>query len=281
VGGKAMNEEFLSKFRQEPRPEFNQSLYAKLTQDEKTGSFLSRHFTAKRMVLALVALSLVFALTLVVSPTVRAAVTDIIKTIIVKGVTVWVYDDVPAVKGESETYSEIWTPVGPDDISTNYPVFAKLPTWVPSGYLLQERAALFGSMAPDVRDSALFEWKNKHGDTLQLRVSKGSCPNGPLWESGAPRSDCGHMMYIEVGPKDQPEVIKINNQPALLFPHLQMLMELSDPIRKWNPYRVKYDNRDPEAFFLIWEFDGMRFEIAAKSRTISKEDLIHLAESIP
>ena len=88
-------------------------------------------------------------------------------------------------------------------------------------------------------------------------------------------------MYVEVGSDYQPEMIMIHNQPALLFPDFQILMDLSDPIQAWNPYRVKYDNRDPEAFFLIWESNGMTFEIAMKSPTIWKQDLIRIAESIP
>ena len=284
-----MNDKFLYQLCEEPEPEFANNLRQKLTQppctklaqDAKAGLFMSRYFTTKRMAFALVALSLAFALTLAISPVVRAAVTDIIETIIVKGMTVWVSDDVPAFKEEVESYSVIWTPISPGDISTNYPGFAKLPTWIPPGYVLQDRAALFGSMIQDSPDSVLVEWKNKHGDIIQLQVSEGSCPNGQLWESGERRSDCAYGADFNVGSENQPEVITINEQPAVLFPSLQILMDLSDPIQEWNPYRGKSDNRDPEAFFLIWESDGMRFEIATKSRTISKKDLIHLAESIP
>src|SRR5688572_12093464 len=206
-----MNDKFLYQLREEPEPEFAKDLYQKLTQppytmlaqDAKAGLFLSPHFNAKRMVLALVALSLAFALTLAVSPAVRAAVTDIIKTIIVRGTTVWVSDEVPAANGEGETYAKIWTPVSPSDISNDYPVFAKLPTWVPSGYVLQDRAALFGSMIQDSPDSVLVEWKNKRGDTIQLEVSKGSCPNGQLWESGERRSDCKYGLYVNVDSENQ------------------------------------------------------------------------------
>lgn len=284
-----MNDKFLYQLYEEPEPEFANNLrqklsqppYTKLVQDAKERLFISRYFTTKRMVLVLVALSLAFALTLFVSPAVRAAVIDIIETIIIKGMTVWVSDDVSAVRGESETYSVIWTPVSPGDISTNYPDFAKLPTWVPFGYVLQDRAALFGSMIQENPDSVLFEWKNKYGDIIQLTVSEGSCPNGQVWESGERRSDCMYGFYFSVDSENQPEVITIDEQAAILFHDLQILMDLSDPIQQWNPYRGKYDNRDPEAFFLIWESDGMRFEIATKSQTISKRDLIRFAESIP
>jgi len=284
-----MDDKFLYQLYEDPQPEFVKNLgqkltespYSKVAQDTKAGSFISRQLTSRRMALALVALTLTFALVMTLSPAVRAAVIDIIKTITIRGTTVWVNDDVPAAKGEGESYSVIWTPINPGDISTNYPDFAKLPTWIPPGYVLQERAALFGSMIQDSPDSALVEWKNKHGGTIQLTVSEGSCPNGQVWESGERRSDCGRMVYLEVGSEYQPEILMIHDQPALLFPDFQILMDLSDPILEWNPYRVKYDNRNPEALFLIWESDDMTFEIATKSPTIWKKDLIRIAESIP
>jgi hypothetical protein len=284
-----MNDKFLYGLHEEPESTFAKNLHQKIirlpytrqAQDEKKGLINGRYFTPRRVVLTLAVLSVVFALTLAILPTVRAAVIEIIKTITLRGTTVWVSEDVPAIQGESETYSEIWTLVRPADIATNYPEFAKLPSWIPDGYLLQERAAQFGSMTHPMPTSVLFEWKNDHGDIIQLKVSEGSCPNGQLWESGAPRSDCAYGWYFNVDSKSQPELIKINKQTALLFPNFQLLMNLSDPIKKWNPYRIKFDNRDPDAFFMIWESDGMRLEIATKSRTISKEDLVRLAESIP
>ena len=278
-----MNDEFLYTLQEEPESGFVNSLRQRLNHSfpadsAKAQSSMDRHPSVKRMILAAVALSLTFALTLAISPIARAAVTDMIKTIIVRGTTVWVSDDVPAVKGEGESYSKIWTPVHPSEISD----FAKLPAWIPVGYLLQERAALFASVnQAEQADSALFEWRDKHDNRIQLQVSKGTCPNGEYWESGARRSDCGRMMYIEVGSEYQPDLITIHDQPALLFREFQILMNLSDPIQEWNPYRVSYDNRDPEALFLIWESDGMTFELATKSPAIWKADLIRIAESIP
>jgi hypothetical protein len=281
-----MNDEFLYILHEEPEREFVNSLRESLHQSDlgnlrlgvKVQPLMSRHAAAKRLVVALMALSLAFGLALAISPAARAAVTDLIKTIIVRGTTVFVSNDVPAVKGEGESYSTIWTPVRPREISD----LAKLPTWIPVGYILQERAALFADVYQEEQAyAALFEWKNKHGNSIQLKVSKGTCPNGEFWESGSRRSDCGHMMYIEVGTEYQPELILIHDQPALLFPEFQLLMNLSDPVQEWNPSRVKYDNRDPEALFLIWESDGMTMELATKSPAIWKEDLIRIAESIP
>ncbi len=282
-----MNDDFLYLLREEPEPEFANNLREQLTQQSshklaKDRLFFSRTFPAKRMVWALALFSLVCALTLIILLSARAAVADFFQVIIMKGVTVWVSDDVPAVKGESETYSDIWTAITPADLSTSHPIFAKMPAWVPADYVLQERAALFASPGREnMAYSALLEWKNSRGEIIQLKISKGSCPNGQLWESGEPRSDCAYRWSFNVDSKRSPELISIHNQPAIYFPELQMLMDLTDPIKKWNPTRVKYDNRDPEASFWIWESNGMRFEMAVKSGTTTQEDLIRFAESIP
>ena len=171
-----MNDKFLYLLQEEPDTEFVKALRQKLTlfspsqigENENAISMISQHSLAKRITLAFVALILAFALAITISPAVRAAVTDILETIIMRGTTVWVSNDVPAMRGESETYSEIWTPVRPSELYTTYPDFAKQPAWVPRGFLLQERAALFGSMTKDVPYSVLFEWKHPYGGTIQL-----------------------------------------------------------------------------------------------------------------
>lgn len=285
-----MNDKFLYQLREEPSPEFasrlrqriNRNSARELLSNRKEGPTMKPFFSVKRFALAFVALLVVFALALTISPTVRAAVGKIIQTITMNGVTIWVSEDIPALQGESESYAELWTPLSPAELSARHPDLARLPAWVPDGYAPQERAALFGSMIqPEKPYAALFEWKNEQGGIIQLRVSKGACPNGQLWESGAPRSDCAYGAYFNVGAENPPEALLINDQTALLLPGLQILMNLGDPLQEWNPYRGRYDNRDPQASLLIFEADGMRFEIAAKAQNISKEELIRLAESIP
>jgi hypothetical protein len=253
MGEITMNDDFFSKFRQSPRPEFNQTLYTKLVQDAKTGTFNSRRSTSKRIAFVLAALCLTFALILTASPTVRAAalavVDNIIAKITVRGVTVFVIDkplpvSTPASTEVSESYSEVWTPVSPSDISANYSFFAKLPTWVPSGYVLQERAALYYTSIIETPPSGvLFEWKDNTGETIQLRVDKGSCPNGPLYDPNGSmhdyRSDCTYMSYIEVEKGNEPQVIDLNAQPAVFFRGGAYFADLSGTVRKWNTSRLK------------------------------------------
>ncbi len=288
-----MNDDFLSKFRQSPRPEFAQFLYAKLMQDAKAKPMISRHLIAKRITFALAALCLAFALTIALSPTIRAAalaaMDDIIAKITVRGVTVLVVDEpspAPTTEGSesNESYAEVWTPLSPADISADYPFFAKLPTWVPSGYTLQKRAALYyGSILETPPSSAVFEWINDSGETIQLLVQIGSCPNGPFYDPNGPthdrRSDCAIESWFIVGLKSEPQVVEINGQPAVLFSDVFGLADLSGSVKKWNPSRWKSTTDVTKGATITWESDGRTFLLL--STAITKEDLIRLAETIP
>jgi len=282
-----MNDDFFTKFYQSPRPEFTQSLYLKLTQDAKAESFIKRPSVLKRIAFAFATACLMIVLTMVLSPTIRVAAFDAVESIIakitVKGTTVLVNSDEPPTSaGESGvSYSEIWTPVSPKEISTNYSFFARLPTWVPTDYRLQERAALYyGSMFDETPSFSLYEWKDNVGETIQLRIMKGSCPNGP-GDSTAPTSDCTLATYVSLGLKNEPQVVAVNGEPAVYYTGVTGLADLSGSVRKWNPTRWKTNLVITKGATMIWESIGRTFILSIDAATISKADLIHVAESIP
>jgi hypothetical protein len=279
-----MNEDFFSTFRESPRLEFTESLYHKLTQEPKAQELVRRNFAVRRGSLAFLALILAFVLTLAVSPAARAAVDEIITKIIVRGTTIFVSSNEPdysTLPEEYESYSVIWTPASPEEIFADYPFFAKLPTWMPSGYVLQERAALYyGDMyAPP--SSALFQWRNAAGEMIELEVRKGSCPNGPFYESGALRSDCMAASFISVGPESEPQVITVHDQPGILIQVAYGFADLAGSVREWNPSRWKKSKDPTNGAWIIWESDEKTFSLKAESGTITKEDLVRMAESIP
>lgn len=288
-----MNEDFLSKFRQAPRPEFTQSLYAKLAQDAKARTFIVRHPTAKRIGYALAVLCLALVLTITMSPSLRAAASaaldEFIAKITLRGMTVWVYDDFPVTSEEwerSESYGEIWRQVSPNDISAGYPFFAPLPTWIPSGYTLQERAALyFPSTYAEIPSASVFVWKDNTGNMIQLNVIKGSCPNGPFYNPDEPlpaeRSDCTIRTFISLPLESEPQVIAINGQPALFHRGLSSFADLSDPVQKWNPSRYMTNMDITKGATVMWESEGKSFILTVESTSLIKEDLLRMAKSIP
>jgi hypothetical protein len=285
MGKKTMNEDFFSKFHQSPRPEFARSLYEKLMQDTKTSPVYKRYFTVKRMAFGLMALCLVFILSMTMSPATRAAARAVIDSIIgritVKGITVSVSEDppMPSGEGESESYSEIWTPIHPDDISANHSFFAKLPTWIPAGYTIQERAALYyGSMYGVPPSSALFQWKNKMDENIQLWILRGACPNGSTENL---TSNCTLATYITVGMESEPQIVAINDQPAILYEGIMGLADLSGSVRTWNPSRWKPMKDVAKGMSMIWEDGERTFWLTIESTGITKEEMLRLAESIP
>jgi hypothetical protein len=279
-----MNDDFFSTFREAPRPEFTESLYTRLMQEARAQQVTRRNHTAKRIGLAFLALLLAFTILLAVSPAARAAVDEIIREIMVRGITVFVssdepdYSDLPEV---SETYSILWSSASPEEISADYPFFAKLPAWMPSGYVLQEQAALYYPSMYGPPVFSIFQWKNSAGEMIELEVNKGSCPNGPFYESGAQRSDCQIQAFISVAEKNEPQVIKIHDQPGVFIRVAYGFADLSGPVREWNPARWRLSKDPTKGGWVIWENDGRTFSLIASSATITREDLIRVAESIP
>jgi hypothetical protein len=282
-----MNDDFFSQFRQSPRPEFNQALYAKLTQNAKSKPFINR---SKRIAFGLAALGLlVFTLYLAAPAAARAVLDDFIAKITLKGMTIWVYNDFPTPSADwerGESYGEIWKPVSPGDISASYPFFAPLPAWVPSGYTLQEQSALyFLTTWAETPSSAVFDWKDNAGQTIQLQVRKGSCPNGPFYDPESPspvrRSDCTIESFISLPVESEPQVVMIHDQAGIFYRGVFGLADLSGSVQKWNPSRYMSNMDVKKGVTMIWDSEGRTFWLVVVSTTLTKEDLVRFAESIP
>jgi hypothetical protein len=233
--------------------------------------------------LALVAIALALGIAFVVSPAVRAQVSSLLGKITVHGITIFIDEERPISAGEGETYSEVWTPVTPEQINDEHPFFAIYPAWMPFGYSLQKEAALYYITTwAEVPDSALVQWKNLWGDRIQLHIASGSCPDGPPDETTeAIGGDCTLLSYFSVGLESQPQVVKVHDQPAVMFHGIMMFADLFETDLKWNVSRWQW-NSDPEAgYSLFWEKNGRAYSLVAWGRTISEKDMIRIAESIP
>jgi hypothetical protein len=276
-----MNDDFLCGFRQPPSPEFAQSLYARLVNEEKAQKIMHRT-AGKRAALALAVLSLAFALLMYVSPAARAAAQQVINELIgkitLKGITFFVSSDSAdpsKFPQEGESYELVWTPLSPSEISSDYSFLARMPAWVPSGYILQDRAALYYvsyPIKPIPPDTAVFQWKNRAGEMIELMEQKGSCPYEP---SG---SGCTGQLSVSVGMNDEPQVIAVNDHPGVIFGGMTATYNLADPVKKWNPERWKIV---PKGLTMIWENGGTTFWLITNSQKVSRDNLIRLAESIP
>lgn len=286
-----MNDDFIHLLYESPRPEFAQTLYTKLLQEEKDRSTAQSRVTIGRLAMIPLVLLGLILLTIGMVPSARvmalSVVNDIIEQITVRGVTVFVNDDPPATQmvSESESYAVVWRPFSPEEITHEHPFFAKLPTWVPLGYILQDRAALYYTSTIETPPhSALFQWEDEIGGLIQLEVLNGSCLNGefhnPDGEFKDRRSDCTLAMFISIGPENQQQVLMVHDQPAVLLDGVLGIADLSGTPQKWNPSRWK-SVEDATGKTLIWESDGRTYVLITQAGTLTREDMLHLAESIP
>jgi len=286
-----MNDDFIHLLYESPRPEFAQTLYTKLQREEKDRSTVQPRVPIGRLVMIpLVILGLIL-LTIGLVPSARvmalSVVNDIIAQITVRGVTVFVNDDPPATQmvSESESYAVVWRPLSPEEITHEHPFFAKLPTWIPVGYTLQDRAALYYTSTIETPPhSALFQWEDELGGLIQLEVLNGSCLNGefhdPDGEFKDRRSDCTLAMFISIGPENQQQVLMVHGQPAVFLDGVLGIADLSGTPQTWNPSRWK-SVEGASGMTMIWESDGRTYVLIAVSGSLPQEDMLRLAESIP
>lgn len=286
-----MNDNFFSKFRQSPREEFAQSLYAKLNREVQPPKPVYQKRPSRALAYVMAAFLATIILGVAVAPaSARAIVEKIIATLRVKGVTVFVDDEVYVPTGDAavesyESYGDVWTPFAPRDIALQYPYYSRIPGWVPAGFVLQERAALFfATIYSEEPSSSILVWKNKDNETIQLETTKGSCPNGEYYDPDGPlhdrRQDCTHSIYILVGPGAKIDVKTVKGQPAIVINRDAYFYDLSSSVQ-WNPSRWRSGKDSTTGLWMTWEVDGITYFIVTDSKTITVDDFVRIGESIP
>ncbi|MFZ5909688.1 MAG: hypothetical protein ACOYYU_06710 [Chloroflexota bacterium] len=170
-----MNDKFLHQLHEEPSPEFTKKLHQKLSQltltPEGTPKMNFQKFAVtQKPKLALIAIVLVASLTLLltVSP-VRAFMTSLVAKI--SGQIFEITDDYPG-----DNYSGDVTVVEPQilplsDALAAFPHKVNLPTYIPSGYTLDEEniRVYLGEDAGFLADTIEFTWlSNDKGITLGI-----------------------------------------------------------------------------------------------------------------
>jgi hypothetical protein len=137
-----MSEEFLQAMRQPPRREFVEALYAEISRPTVSGLLaLLTSSPTRRLATGLAALALLLAAVFAASPAVRAAVAQIV--IDIGGLRFQEIDDATFSEPQGVIVHElVITPqaVSISEAEAMLPFTLTLPTWVPDGLLLQEKA---------------------------------------------------------------------------------------------------------------------------------------------
>ena len=237
-----MNDDFLNGFREPPPPEFARSLYRKLSRERQfTMLIAQRAQTMKVVTRALVAVVLALGLTILVFPSVRVALAQFILHI-----AGFDYGETEQISPPMEG-----TPVEPDKITLSEArarmpqlVFG-VPSWSPSGYILQEQVDYF-------QDSITLDWASeKTAGHIHLLIGY---------------ADKLSSDPLEIGPNGAREV-KIGSAPAVLEQGA------------WDGQTGKWDPDGGIA--LRWKRDGTYYFLFTSSKDVNTDELIRMGESIP
>jgi hypothetical protein len=137
-----MNDDFLTRFRRPPSPEFSETLYERITTEMNT----QKKFTFRRITFA-AALGLALLAALVFSPAAQAALDKVVRQI--GGVTFFGPDETEA---DATPVPEGQITIVPDEAlslseaQAKLPYSISLPTWVPEGFRMSTtvRISYFG-----------------------------------------------------------------------------------------------------------------------------------------
>jgi len=179
-----MNDKFLHELHEEPNPEFAKKLHQKLTQSTLNSkrtlnmNFQTFHVTRKAK-LAWIAIALVATLSLLmtVSP-VQAFVSSLITNI--AGQVFEFTDDYPG-----DNYPGDETIIEPQvlalaDALATFPHKVNLPTYIPSGYILNENVRVYvGEDAGFVADTIEITWLSENNG-IMLIITNRDMSNGEI-----------------------------------------------------------------------------------------------------
>jgi uncharacterized protein DUF4367 len=252
------NDQFLYEFREPPRDAFAKSLGRRLSnlQEHSTmnTSFWKR-VAIRRMAWALSALTLVLAVTLMVSPAARAALDEIVQ--IIGGVRIITSEDgTPPPAGAADPVTEvpsIFTTVA--NAQTMVPFL--MPAYVPDGFDLQEGNVVVSDFPSNVEPDGIMRMVN----VTWIKVTNTSAVGLSL--SVGEREDIG----LNVGHNNNAREVLVNGQPAVLYRG------------SWNADTGKFT---PDSDLnLAWKHGGLFYWLMAAAGGATEEDLIRMAESIP
>lgn len=247
-----MNDEFLYMFRKQPSVAFSDKLLGKIRDNQvRSGKAIGILAMTGRVALAVLALLLAFGLIFWISPDVRAAVLETVRSI--GGLTFTETANNPYLSGDSSTLSE--STMSLTQVEDMFAGKFSLPGWVPGGYELQSKRVLVSLPQGTHPYSHIhLTWLAEEGDiAIDLAITIGENGN--------------ELPSMIVG-MDSVEQVEISGQPAALVRGA------------WNADTRTYD--DQIGFTqLMWERDNLLYSLSASGGNIPKGDLIKIAESIP
>jgi hypothetical protein len=261
MGRNIMKDEFLYKFRKEPREEFTNDLYERISKE--AGNSVGANYLSQRLrwvILTLIVIVIGGCSYLVISPTARARVLDQIRQI--AGVT---YNETPRYPSlaPEELVPIQFHVVQLSEAQDSLPFQLSLPAWVPDGYSLLEDQVMYYSYDKESADiskayNVYLNWTNNN--------KPGGMSNIVLVEQPIFRPDQYEDNMMPVG-QDSLAEVKIGKVVGALIRG------------SWNTETKLWDTESGQ-IALRWTKGDMHFLLTSNERYIELEDLIKMAESI-
>lgn len=256
-----MKDDFLYKFRKEPRDKFTNDLYERISKGAENfggAQFLPR--ILRWVILTLVVIVMGGCLYLAISPTARAKVLDQIRQI--AGVS---YNETPKYPDlEPEQVVPIqFQVISLSEAQNSLPFQLTLPAWIPDGYSLLEDQVMYYSY--DEESADLSKAYNVYLNWTKDNVP-GNGRNIVLVEQPVFRPDQYEDNMMPVGPGSLSEV-RIGEVVGALIRG------------SWNPETNLWDTESGQ-ITLRWTKGDMHFLLTSNERYVELDDLIKMAESI-
>lgn len=248
-----MNDDFLKAFQRQPREEFAFSLYKRLSRFQGgTERFKRPSFTLRTLAIGSVALILVLAGLLTTSPSVRAAIAEILRDI--GGMTFVETSQYPGGNGPVETVPVEWMTLEEAQARLPHPI--QLPAWLPEGSVRRDLVEV--STWPNNVTMVQIFW-----EIIDQEENGPAFPTFHLLIHTYTGKNDGWI----VG-QDALEEVSINGQPAALFRG-----GWDADLQEWNP--------NIPNITLSWTNGEIVYTLNWPPAEISTDDMFQVAESIP
>jgi hypothetical protein len=132
--------------------------------------------------------------------------------------------------------------LSPDEARSAVPFAFGVPAWVPAGFALQDQAEVITSTSRGGYASVHLNWLNAQGAAIELAISQGD--TGTLLQGGA----------------GSHEPVEVNGAPATLHHQTRL---------------------GADRLTLNWTRDSLAYRLTADAGAATRDDLLHMAQSIP
>lgn len=259
-----MNNEFLSRFREAPRPEFAERLYRRIApkEDSKMQNLSRPRLSSlRRLGMGAVVLCVVVAGILVASPTARAQVAAFVGRIFTVGGVNFEITDIDRDSGGTPVSDSYRATL--EEAQELLPGPLLVPGWVPAGFSLSNVVVDLPKDVPeDIQlpflATVVLTWKKDADD-------------GPIFiEVLYPRTpdQWGEGWWL-VHPEGSVEELQVGGEPAALAREGSW----------WNFETGQWVNAQAFRLF-VKRPDGVLYKFATPESVASVDDLMHMAESL-